>query len=485
MKKIVCIMLLVFMAGGQSRLTFVKAVKDGADGVTGITGATSLVVSPDNKNVYVTGNLTLVAFDRDGATGLLTFKKCFIDSVRSTTRLLAVSPDNKNVYCCSQGGLAVYNRTAVSGDLSFETRIGGSARAIISGGVTSVCVSTDNKNVYLAGLHDTALSVFSRDLNSGTLLLNSEVSVNLGESWIGTDVIKLFSSPDDKNVYALVFNQSALTVCNRDQVTGILVRGAELVDNQNGITGLTRARSLAASPDNKNVYVIGTEESALAVFNRDAATGTLAFDTSLNTHLNGSSALMSAAPVLAPVSVGSAGSVAISPDSRTVYVTGSSSAAIAVFSRDISTGALTYDTILQNGINGVEGLSGAYYVAVSPDNKNVYAASRGDNAVAIFSVTQTTKISSAGAESSRQDGILSISCTGRTGTVAFHVPVTGTVGLSLLDARGKLVQKIRERFMIAGDHTATVDFSGLRRGVYVLRYLSAGECRVEKIALVK
>ncbi len=485
MKKIIFIALLVSASFGDSGLTFVKAVKDSADGVTGISGATSLAISPDNKNVYVTGSMTLVSFDRDAATGSLTFKHCFTDSARSITRLLAVSPDNKSVYCCSQGGLAVYNRNTISGDLSFETRIGGSSTARALGGVTSVCVSTDSRNVYLAGLRDTALSIFNRDLNSGALLLNSENTVSMSDSRMGTDVVKLFSSPDDKNVYALAFNQGVAMVFNRDLATGTVVSGAEFVNNQNGITGLTRARSLAASPDNKNVYIIGTEESVLAVFTRDAATGTLTFSTSVNTHLDGSVTLMPAGAGALPLPPSDAGSVAISPDNRTVYVTGSMSAAIAVFRRDLSTGALAFDTILQNGINGVEGLYGAYFVAVSPDNRNVYVASRGDNAVAVFSVTPSTKTSFAGATPPRGKEVFSVSISGGIGSVAFHVPIAGPVSLSLLDARGKLVGKIRERIMNAGNQVATVDFSGLHHGIYFLRYTSAEECRVVKIAFVK
>ena len=80
-------------------------------------------------------------------------------------------------------------------------------------------------------------------------------------------------------------------------------------------------------------------------------------------------------------------SVTVSPDGNHVYVAGKDDDAVAVFSRNVTTGALTFVEFQQDGAGGVDGLDYAISVTVSPDNNNVYAAGLGDNAVAVFGVS--------------------------------------------------------------------------------------------------
>jgi 6-phosphogluconolactonase (cycloisomerase 2 family) len=64
--------------------------------------------------------------------------------------------------------------------------------------------------------------------------------------------------------------------------------------------------------------------------------------------------------------------LAISPDGKHVYATGQADHALVTFGRDAATGALTWLGDLQDGVNGVTGISVPDGTIVSPDGKYVY-----------------------------------------------------------------------------------------------------------------
>jgi 6-phosphogluconolactonase (cycloisomerase 2 family) len=151
-------------------------------------------------------------------------------------------------------------------------------------------------------------------------------------------------------------------------------------DNQEGVDGLDAPQWVTVSPDNKSVYVTGTEDNGLAVFRRETGTapiGTLVF---VEAKKDGAGDVADG--------LGGAAKVAVSPDNKNVYVTGSTDAALVVFSREPTTGALTFVEVHKDGLGGVDGLDGANAVTVSPDNRNVYVTGNPggvqDDALAVF-----------------------------------------------------------------------------------------------------
>ena len=85
--------------------------------------------------------------------------------------------------------------------------------------------------------------------------------------------------------------------------------------------------------------------------------------------------------------------IAVSPDGRNVYVASAGSDAIAVFSRDRKTGALTQAkgkggcvaAKSRNGCGLAVGIDAPNSVAVSPDGRNVYATARNSSTLLTFS----------------------------------------------------------------------------------------------------
>jgi sugar lactone lactonase YvrE len=87
---------------------------------------------------------------------------------------------------------------------------------------------------------------------------------------------------------------------------------------------------------------------------------------------------------------------AVTGDGRHAYATGASDDAVAVFDRDVVTGALTPKGCIADvgdaaGCGATQqGLDGATAVAVSPDGESVYVASTRDDAIARFDRDATT-----------------------------------------------------------------------------------------------
>src|SRR5438094_201104 len=152
------------------------------------------------------------------------------------------------------------------------------------------------------------------------------------------------------------------------------LRFLEVERNGSGsITGLDGASGVAVSPDGRTVYATGEVDDALAVFHRDSATGALTF------------VEMKQDAVDSVDGLNGAHGVVVSPDGVHVYVASKTGDALAVFSRDVDTGALTFVQAKNDGVGKVNGLDGAEGIAISPDGAHVYVAGRNDDSLAVFS----------------------------------------------------------------------------------------------------
>jgi 6-phosphogluconolactonase (cycloisomerase 2 family) len=78
------------------------------------------------------------------------------------------------------------------------------------------------------------------------------------------------------------------------------------------------------------------------------------------------------------------GDLALSPDGAHLYVAGFDADALAIFARDPVTGSLRFVTAVHEDEDGVQGLGGAVSVAVSGDGRFVYVAGREDDSLVVF-----------------------------------------------------------------------------------------------------
>ncbi|MEM9266836.1 MAG: DUF4347 domain-containing protein [Cyanobacteria bacterium P01_F01_bin.13] len=261
-----------------------------------LAGAIDVAVSADGSQVFVVSltDSAITVFDRDPA-GTLTLRQSIADGQAGANQLfrasgVAISPTGDQVFVTSHvdAAITVFDRDA-SGNLAFRQAIkdgDGDVQNLF--GASSVAVSPDSNQVYVASATDAALTVFDRnadgslsfvqviqDGDGGAQLFGGASNLFAGTGITGVPAINGFSSvtvsPDGRQVIVASFEENGLTVFDRD-ASGRLTFNQVIQDQDgNGADQLAGAVGVVVSPDDQQVFVTGFEDAALTAFNRDLA----------------------------------------------------------------------------------------------------------------------------------------------------------------------------------------------------------------------
>ncbi len=208
-------------------------------------------------------------------------------------------------------------------------------------------------------------------------------------------------SPDGRNVYVVGSRSDSIAVFKRAPASGRLSQpsgtgGCVAAAGASGCgraLGLYGPNSVAVSPDGRNVYATSLVTNAVDAFRRNPATGAL-------TQLGAGAGCLAAAFPGCTVARALAGPdvVTVSADGRSVYVGSFTGNAVAVFSRNSSTGALSQPEGTAGCVAAAAGggcalataLGAPEGLAVSPDGTSVYVAAALSNAVDVFARNPST-----------------------------------------------------------------------------------------------
>lgn len=253
-------------------------------------------------------------------------------------------------------------------------------------------LSPEGLHAYVASETGDAVLLFNRDAQGALTFVRSYTSATAGFADARLDGARdLQLSADGLTLYVAAHNSHAINVLRRAPDTGELVFAQVQHDGQTDaqaaggtVRGLNGATALALSPDGAHLYAVAAGGNAVSVFARDAADGRLRF---LEAETQGADDPTDAGPAV--VALDRPSGLALSRDGRQLYVASRLGDALLVFDRtdssaDAAFGRLSFRTAHRDGLLGIEGLDGAFALAVSPDDRHVYVASEADSAVVLF-----------------------------------------------------------------------------------------------------
>jgi DNA-binding beta-propeller fold protein YncE len=394
----------------------------------GLIDAAAPIVSADGKSVYVAawgsdavgvftrgtnGRLTEIAcISNNGTTGVDgTSGQCADGDAMWGATALAVSPDGKNVYAASyaSGGIAEFSRDPVTGRL----RQFGCVRPVPTcagarglGGASSIAISPDGLNVYVAAAAADAVTSLARDPATGALKGIGCISddgtdrmCDKGNAIRGASAVTV--SSDGKFVYAAAADSSSVVTFSRDPSTGRLRQSGcvlEAAPKPGSCTrayGLSTPTALTLSPDGSTLFVTSYDSNSVAVFARNRTSGILSERGCVSQpYEDDKDGCVHVGPLVGPTGI------AVSPDGLQLYVTGQSG--LTVFARDRTSGGLQvagcvsyaayYDDEVTKACQLGRGVAGATGVTTTPDGRNVYVTASDSDSVATFAAGVSTSL---------------------------------------------------------------------------------------------
>ncbi|MBY6204211.1 beta-propeller fold lactonase family protein [Halomonas denitrificans] len=308
------------------------------------------------------------------------------DGLNGVSRL-ALVPGSPGLWLVASSVLddsvSIFERDPVTGELLSQFRVAsgdmlGGTPVDSLDGAQAVAVSADGAFLYVASRVSDSITVFSiSDDGSGApvLALAGDPSTNPVTGFTGLNQavdLVLGDSPGQPTLYVAGANDNAIAVFDRDPVTGLLTHDSSVQQGVGGVDGLEDVTSLLVRGD--HLYAVSPTSGSVALFDRSAG-GALTWRRSYDELDLG-------------VALDGAADLAMDSDGRFLYVAATNSNRILVLERDTSGGGtdgeLTFRSAVEQGVAGVNGLSGVGQLAVSLDGVHVYATSAVGSSVAWF-----------------------------------------------------------------------------------------------------
>lgn len=339
--------------------------------------------------------------DEDG--GHLSFRQAWrngeggISGMAYPDRLL-LSPDGRSLFVSSRDGdsLAVFAREESDGSLAFVRAFHRNAGHAGLLGAYGMAMDGASQYLYVAGSYESSIAIFAHDGSSPQRLSYVGAVVGGQNGVSGMDGIRDLAVAGEgggSQLLGVSDAANAVVVFDRNANGSLaFVQALALGPNQ-------RPMALALSPDiegsgNAHVYVAAQNSHTVHVLRRvldstDPQFGRVRPVTQVT------------AGGIAPSRMTGPRDVTVSADGKRVYVAAEFGHSLVAFDRYDNAGSaqyghLSFAEIRSQDIDAVDGIQTPYAVAVSPDSRNVYVAGFGSDALASFSVGTGSSCSASG-----------------------------------------------------------------------------------------
>jgi DNA-binding beta-propeller fold protein YncE len=341
-----------------------------------------MIVTPCGKGVVNHGRIATVAYQ--AATGAWLWVAAYLGPVNtdSTATSAVLSPDGRQVFVT--GHTVTQHGISTGVTVAYQAATGAKAWTALSPGASfgSAAVSPDGSTVFTVGTNDVGMLTVAYNAASGATRWTQDYTPGAG----GGGAAAVAVSPDGSTVFvagrvptASVGDLEYATVAYQ-AATGTM-RWAQLQNGVNGSFGDdSGATALAVSPDGATVFATGSLTTA-----DGASYGTVAYNAATGTKLW---LTLYQSPAVTTLN-DFAASIAVSPDGSAVFVTGAANSRYGTVAYVASTGAQEWVDLYHPGI------SAARSVAVSPDGSTVFvtgvsAAAHTSSQVATIAYTAAT-----------------------------------------------------------------------------------------------
>ena len=370
------------------RLLQTQSYINGTNSITGLSEVFDVTVSRDGLNVYATGyqDNTIVVFSRERSTGELTFLEVHKDNLSGVEGLqgikdISISPDGKNVYTVGMedDAITAFNRNLYTGRLSFfQVLVDNTTGVDGLDGISDVEVSPDGNFVYTVGSIDDAVSIFSRNSQTGALtyIQSHKEGVSGLNTLDGANDLEI--SSDGKYMYLAASNDDTVSTFSRNENTGNITFITSQTDGLLSVDGLDGVMDLTISPDNLHVYASSLNDNAIAAFRISSIDGSLIF---IDSWIDGNTSVDGLKFAVASE---------ITSDGKHLYVVGKGDNSVAEFARNPATGELVYINKSTNNFQGVDGINQVSDLALLPNKSILYSASPSENKIGIFETNSTS-----------------------------------------------------------------------------------------------
>lgn len=354
----------------QKQMKIIQTISDGA-----LVENWSPIMSSDPTKLIVGGGHPneVTLYDRNPSSGVLSWIETSDHQNVWETHDSAISSNGQHLYSVeyTTGQLAVFEIGNPPDSITLIQSIYDGFDGVDGlSGAFDVTISPDGTSVYVSGVNEDAVAVFSRDQATG-LLTFIEAKFNHAGGISGLeDPMDLAISPDGAVLFVIGQQANSIVVFDRDLVSGNLTYRETFVHGTGGVTGLVAPAAIAVSRDGKNIYALAWTSKSICMFNRDPSTGLITFGEALHDWDSGGPGLTR------PREIG------ITGDDRTVVVAGAGK--LATFDRDTQTGRLSAREILFENTADIPALTPPGKIFVSQEGPNIYWGGEGE--IIVFSL---------------------------------------------------------------------------------------------------